>query len=685
MKVPTRIERSFGDMADRFFKQVVSLLPIILILHVYELIASHALQQVQGNRLTFVSGAVYEDLVFFLFLSGCLLVVYGLLYLLSVRWATILLTAFCVAVISGQAMLTAYFLTAQNPLGADLYGYSLAEIRQTAGAALTWQMITVLLIVVIAVSAIFIFLLRHIRAPRWLSYPLLLVGLFVLFFFGIEPESMETGNKSEFLNNAMRSKSAYFYKSSFYHFTRFQEPQKLALYADSYIDNKWQGAKGDANSFVYADPEHFPFLHADKGTDVFSSHLVKGERPPDIVIIIIEGLGRAFSNPGAYLGSFTPFIDSLATHSLYWENCLSAGGRTFAVLPSILGSLPFGEHGFSEMGKNTPKHLSLINILKYNGYYSRYIYPGDANFDNMALFMQRQHTDEIIDQRDFGSNYAKLPSESSGFSWGYGDFELYQRFFKSFDAYTDKPSVNVIQTVATHSPFLVNNQKRYEAAFQKKLGELTTSEQIKTECRENHRQLETVMYMDEAMKDFFSEYSKRPSFGNTIFIITGDHRMPDIPLATKIDRYHVPLIVYSPEMKRPTKFSAIVSHLDITPSLLAFSKNSYGLSVPSLACWISSGLDTTVYFTNRHEYALMQTKEEISDFISGTSFLNGDQLFRVGQSLALEPENDVAKNERLESRFGEFKKQHHKVESMPLYPDSLLERFGTDTKRDKKL
>lgn len=606
MRVPITAEKSFPYMAGQSFSRVALLFPVMFALRIYELFSSRAIPQVHGSIFAFISAVVYSDLVFFLFLSGCLLVVYGLLYLLSVRWAEILLAAFCVAVVSGHAMLTAYFLTAQNPLGADLYGYSLAKIRQTTGVALTWQMITVFLVVVIAVSAIFTFISRYIRASRWLSYSILLASVFVLFFFGIEPENRGAGNKSEFLNNVMRSKSAYFCKSLFYHFTGFQEPQKLALYADGYIDNKWKGAKGDASSLVYTDPEHFPFLHTDKSTDVFSPHLVKGERPPDIVIIIGEGLGRAFSNPGAYLGSFTPFIDSLATRGLYWENCLSAGGRTFAALPSILGSLPFGEHGFAEMGKNMPRHLSLYSILNY----SRFIYAGDASFDNMSLFMQRQYTDEILDEHDFNSSYSRLPSSSSGFSWGYGDFELYRRYFQSFDLKDDKPSVNVILTVSTHSPFLVNNQKRYEAAFQEKLNKLAASEQIKTECRENHRQLETVMYMDEAMKSFFREYSKRPSFSNTIFIITGDHRMPDIPLATKIDRYHVPLIVYSPALKRPTKFSAIVSHLDITPSLLAFSKNSYGLSVPSLACWISPGLDSTVYFLNKHEYALSRPRKE---------------------------------------------------------------------------
>jgi phosphoglycerol transferase MdoB-like AlkP superfamily enzyme len=65
--------------------------------------------------------------------------------------------------------------------------------------------------------------------------------------------------------------------------------------------------------------------------------------PPNLVFIIVEGLGRNFSGPGARLGSFTPFLDELAGRSLYFENFLSGQGRTFGVLTTVFGSLPFGE------------------------------------------------------------------------------------------------------------------------------------------------------------------------------------------------------------------------------------------------------------------------------------------------------------------------------------------------------
>ena len=60
----------------------------------------------------------------------------------------------------------------------------------------------------------------------------------------------------------------------------------------------------------------------------------------------------------------------------------------------------------------------------------------------------------------------------------------------------------------------------------------------------------SILYVDEAIKEFFEEYKKMPKYENTIFIITGDHRLPEIPLATTMDRFHVPIMVFSEKIQR---------------------------------------------------------------------------------------------------------------------------------------
>lgn len=658
---------------------VVVLLVILFLLRLFEFFSSNVSQLLAADvSWKYYMTAFYFDLMYLLFLLPVLFVFFFMAYWQSERLAKIVTVTLFSLIVVGHAMLIHYFTTALNPLGADLFQYSMTEISQTVGAALTGSVIVTLLLAVVLVVLLFIFVPQKLKLPIKLTYGVLGAGLIVFLFVGIAPASPKPDFGSEYINESSANKSAYFYQEAFYYISGWEQTDKLPLFADFFLGYDGVSSNKVRNEFVYADEQNFPFLHVNSNEDALSAFMKKGEDPPDIVMIVVEGLGRAFSNEDAYLGSYTPFLDSLSHHSLYWENCLSTSGRTFSVLPSLLASLPFGEHGFAELGDAMPAHQSLIKLLKYNGYHSRFMYAGDSNFDNMRLFMERQACDEIIDKSDFGNGYDLLPGNASGFSWGYGDFELYRRFFQALDQQKDTtPSVNVLLTVATHSPFLVNNQAKYREQFEALLPELELNGQMESLCRNYQQQLETVLYMDDAMRSFFNDYRKRESFENTIFIITGDHRMPDIPMSTRIDRYHVPLIVYSPMIERPTKFSSVVAHFDVTPSLTEYLKNDFDFAMPELNCWLGAGLDTTVTFASRSTYPLMQTKTTISNMVSENYFLDSERLYLIGPNMTLIEDNNPEMFDRLNLNLMKFKNKNNQfIQEQRLYPDSLLTMFS---------
>ena len=46
--------------------------------------------------------------------------------------------------------------------------------------------------------------------------------------------------------------------------------------------------------------------------------------------------------------------------------------------------------------------------------------------------------------------------------------------------------------------------------------------------------------------------------------------MPELnPEQANIEKYHVPLIIYSPMLKGPKKFESVATHHNLTPSILA--------------------------------------------------------------------------------------------------------------------
>jgi uncharacterized sulfatase len=267
-----------------------------------------------------------------------------------------------------------------------------------------------------------------------------------------------------------------------------------------------------------------------------------------------------------------------------------------------------------------------------------------------------------------------MPSVGS-FTWGYGDKELFRRYFET-KANVQQPYLSVLLTVSTHSPFAINEQEFYFQRFEQRLTQLSLSEDLKNQYRKYNKQYASILFTDDALRNFFNEYSKRPDFANTVFLITGDHRMPEIPMSSKIDRYHVPLIIYSPLLSRTTKFSSVSTHFDITPSLLAWLGKSYHLKTPSLVSWIGSGLDTVRQFRNIHSYPIMQTKTDIIDYILGDYQLNGNDLFAISANMNLVQEKNEAKSSQLKAAFEKFRGRNQQfLNTMKIVPDSLLMQY----------
>jgi len=596
---------------------------------------------------------------------------FTLLFLIGRKTAHISFIIFGTLLTLIQIALSQYFISSLVPLGADLWSYSWTDIQQTVGASGGLNIVSILLLV--GAASLFVFLL--IKIPRFLIPNDGLVVFFILIVVtgGIRDLTNVTSNMlpgHEYSNNLSLNKSYFFYKASYDQF--FPKTIEDDIYRDDYQPDNILVENVDIDEI------NFPFLHkTDSNKNVLAPFFNQSDSvPPNIVIVLVEGMGRAFTNENAYLGSFTPFLDSLSTKSLYWENFLSTSGRTFSVLPSVLGSLPFGPNGFTELGDEMPGHISLPSLLKRNGYKTSFYYGGDASFDNMSLFLKKTGIDQVNDEKTFPRNgYQKLPVSASGFSWGYDDASLFK--YALADSDTTIPSLKVILTVATHSPFLINNQAVYIDRFEKRMSELKFSQEQKINYRNYSKQYASILYTDQAIRQFIDAYKQRPDFVNTVFLITGDHRMPEIPMSTKIDRYHVPLFIYSPLLNKAQKFSSVSSHFDIAPTITAWLKYSHGLKTPDINAWMGTGIDTAKKFRNIHSIPLKQTKSDLIDFVRGEYMLNGDNIFKIMPTMDLEPQNEPEKKFSLKSSFNKFKKKNQDfVNSGKLMPDSLVKKYG---------
>lgn len=204
------------------------------------------------------------------------------------------------------------------------------------------------------------------------------------------------------------------------------------------------------------------------------------------------------------------------------------------------------------------------------------------------------------------------------------------------------------------------------------MNRLGLTEAAKEKYRQYRNIYSTILYTDAALRHYFEEQARLPAYRNTIFLITGDHRLPEIPMSTKIDRYHVPLIIYSPLLKRSARIRSISSHLDMAPSLLAFLKQNYRIKAPDKVTWVGSGLDMDPSFRNIHSYPMKHTINNLIDYISGMYFLNDSTLFAIRENMDLEPIRNDEKLNELRAEFDRYKAMNDRFRrELKLVPESV--------------
>lgn len=462
--------------------------------------------------------------------------------------------------------------------------------------------------------------------------------------------------------NVLVNKSLFFYRVIF-HGSNRQELTEITPEIISKVQESMPGLQFTSGKY--------PLLNMAKYEDVLSPFLKFNDTPPNIALVIVEGLGTRFLEPSEGI-NLMPFLDSLIRRSLWWPNCLTSSERSFGAVPSLTGSLPHGERGFTFL-EPLPAHFSLLTMLKNNGYQTNYFYGQGAWFHRKDIFLRENLVDQIVDNSSFDDRYPKVLVGKQQFFWGYGDKELFNQSLSILDTLASLPQFNIWFTGTTHSPFFVPDPERYDRI----LDSLYSIRDHKPGARyinTYRKYLRTVVYADEALRVFFRDYSQLPGYQNTIFIITGDHPMTEIPIHNWLKRYQVPMIIFSPMLQNTGAFYPVVSHYDLMPTLLGFLHRSYSLNFPSQTQSIGTVLDTVSFFRNNHPVAMMNTDRNMLDYFWQDKILaDGKYLLRTDSLFNLYPVHDPEMLQLYKEKLSSF---NHVVKELcnsnKLVPDSLF-------------
>ena len=272
---------------------------------------------------------------------------------------------------------------------------------------------------------------------------------------------------------------------------------------------------------------------------------------PNIVIFILE------SNAKEYYGAFnknskipnykgyTPFVDSLAQHSMIYTNAYSNGYKSIHAMSSILAGIPSFKDAFTSSPYPKQKTESLVSTLKSEGYTTSFFHGapngsmGFLGYSNILEF-----------DNYYGKNEYNNDSEFDGV-WGIWDEPFFQ-YFNTTISKKKQPFLATLFSVSSHEPYQI--PEKYEGKFPK--GDVNIHQ-----C---------IGYTDFALKQFFKSAKKEPWFNNTIFVLVGDHGNTIFydDYKKEVNKNKVAMLIYKPNSKFVGEYKDYAQQIDLYPTIL---------------------------------------------------------------------------------------------------------------------
>lgn len=535
-----------------------------------------------------------------------------------------------------SALLAEYYCNLTMPLDHVVLVYTPEELKTTVFASSTsisWAQV-LWFVVQVGVAGVIVFRGERleVRGERWCF---LVAGLFVLLVFVpykriIRNETIYS-NRSDFCLAVNQPSYSYIKITDYWRDENGRRGEENFPLSSSQL-SAFQASHPE---FEYDHPG-YPLYRKATDPDVFSPFFKRTSDglPPNLVFIIVESLGRRLTGVTDPQLSFTPFIDSLAATGLFWPNCFSTSERTFGVLPSVFASAPHGRYGFTAM-QPMPRHRSLLLDLERNGYTTSFFYGGDSEFDHYDVFMEVNHVDDIVIPERLVADSSQYYLLTDNNRWGLDDDQLFDCAIHYKASKPDqRPYADIFLTLSTHEPFLVDDIESYKQQVKTMVEQMPDLDKKERDnVLRNLNVYACFLYLDQSVRHLMNYYASKPEFANTVFVITGDHRMALVPTGISLRSYNVPLVVWSPLLKRSKTMGAVVSHLDITPSLNAWLHTQYNYTIDDHCHWLGSSFDTISEYRNTRKLSFMRNNRDVIDYFSGDYCINKNTLIRMDSSV----------------------------------------------------
>lgn len=266
---------------------------------------------------------------------------------------------------------------------------------------------------------------------------------------------------------------------------------------------------------------------------------------PNIITIILEGMGSNLTGSLGEIEGITPNFDRLSKEGILFTNCYANSYRTDrGLICALSGYASFPKTSVMKSPIKSSKLPSLASSLKDAGYHNTLLYGGDINFTNMKSYFYSTGYSDLIFDKDFSIKQQK------SHQWGVTDHVTFDSLLALTKSRPQEPWHITYLTLSSHEPWTVPCNR------------------IK-----NDKIANAFAYTDSCLGYFIDRLKKSDEWNNTLVICIPDHALRSYPPKKHRDdeivRNKIPLLLTGGAIRRAKRIETICNQSDLPATILA--------------------------------------------------------------------------------------------------------------------
>ncbi len=295
---------------------------------------------------------------------------------------------------------------------------------------------------------------------------------------------------------------------------------------------------------------------------------------PNIIIIMMESFAAHKTKSFGQPLNPTPNFDSLAKEGTLFTEFYTPSEGTARSMFTLVSSVPDLTQ-YRTSSRNPLIVEQNTAIKSFTNYEKYYFLGGSANWGVIRGVLQRN----IPNLHMYEEGSYDAPKTDV---WGINDFDLFKEASQVLKkrANKSKPFFGIIQTSGFHRPYTI------PPGFPDFEIKTLSSNEIKNHGFVSNEEYNALRFSDYALGNFFEIIKNEDYFKNTLFVILGDHGLPElkakhVPKGFQefgLERFHVPLLFYGPAFIDKKRVDSMMTEPDVIPTLAGITGQDFQLS-----------------------------------------------------------------------------------------------------------